>query len=211
MFYLINGSPRKNRSTATLLNHIADGIRSNYKEAAIIHLCDYDNQGCISCYNCKKKDTPLGKCFVKDELSLLIDRLNDAEGIILSSPIYFNSVTGLLRSFCERFFYCHMCYNSNNWPKPLNIPCGILLTCGMPPSEIQVLEVQAQILSRPLGNLCGTEPTLLTGMNNIIFSNPCNYKASVLELVHDKKLAYADTEFPKECQTAYEYGKKISR
>ncbi|MEI3340042.1 MAG: hypothetical protein V8R80_09010 [Eubacterium sp.] len=79
----------------------------------------------------------------------------------------------------------------------------------MPPSYIETLEGIAEKLSRPLGGLCGTQPTLLTGMNGILFRDPSKYEASTLEAAHSMKLAYFEHEFSSECQKAYDYGRQI--
>lgn len=56
-FYAINGSPRKQNNTATLLQKALDGIRDTYDDDScveIIHLYDLEYRGCISCFHCKR-------------------------------------------------------------------------------------------------------------------------------------------------------------
>ncbi|GAB6280397.1 MAG: hypothetical protein STSR0007_04670 [Thermovirga sp.] len=50
---VFNGSPRKNRNTATLLDHALKGTVSQGTETALIHLYDFSCQGCISCFERK--------------------------------------------------------------------------------------------------------------------------------------------------------------
>ena len=45
----INGSPRKNKNTATLIKHALDGATSAGAETELIHLYDLNFKGCISC------------------------------------------------------------------------------------------------------------------------------------------------------------------
>lgn len=56
--YAINGSPRKNKNTATLLQKALDGVKEAAKdkeiETEIINLYDYNYTGCKSCFACKR-------------------------------------------------------------------------------------------------------------------------------------------------------------
>ena len=71
----INGSPRKNHNTATLLQHALDGAKSAGAETEMIHLADYKYSGCISCFACKRKGTKfIGKCAVNDELTPILEK-----------------------------------------------------------------------------------------------------------------------------------------
>ncbi len=51
----VNGSPRKNWNTDTLLKHAVDGATSQGAETETVHLYDLEYKGCKSCFACKKK------------------------------------------------------------------------------------------------------------------------------------------------------------
>ena len=51
----VNGSPRKDWNTGTLLNKALEGAKSIGAETEFIHLYDYSFKGCISCFACKKR------------------------------------------------------------------------------------------------------------------------------------------------------------
>ena len=102
----INGSPRKNWNTATLLEKALEGAGSEGARTELVHLYELDYKGCISCFACKKKTgKSYGKCAVKDELTPVLKKVSEADVIILGSPIYFGTVTGEMRSFLERLFF----------------------------------------------------------------------------------------------------------
>ena len=66
----INGSPRKNWNTATLLNKALEGAAAQGAQTELIHLYDLNFKGCISCFACKRKDgKSYGKCAYHDDLS----------------------------------------------------------------------------------------------------------------------------------------------
>jgi multimeric flavodoxin WrbA len=129
----INGSPRKKWNTATLLEKALEGAASEGAETGLIHLYDLNFKGCTSCFACKLKDgKSYGKCAMKDELTPVLDKLKDADAVILGSPIYLGNSTGEMRSFMERYVFPYIVY-SNDIPSlyPKNIPVGFIYTMGV--------------------------------------------------------------------------------
>lgn len=114
----INGSPRKEWNTATLINKALEGAASNGAETSLVHLYELDYKGCISCFACKKiNGKSYGKCAVQDDLTPVYAQINDADSLILGSPVYFGNVTGEMRSFMERLLFQYFVYE--NPPKSL--------------------------------------------------------------------------------------------
>jgi multimeric flavodoxin WrbA len=113
----INGSSRKNGNTATLLQNTLDGAKSQGAETEFVHLTDLKYQGCISCFACKRKNTKyIGKCVLNDDLSPILEKAMAADAIILGSPIYVGDITGMMRSFMERFAFMNISYsNKKSW------------------------------------------------------------------------------------------------
>ena len=67
----VNGSPRKNWNTTTLLQKALDGAKSKGADTEIIHLYDLNFKGCTSCFACKRKNNlNIGHCAMKDDLTL---------------------------------------------------------------------------------------------------------------------------------------------
>ena len=96
----INGSPRKNGNTAKLIKKAIEGAQSSGADTELVHLYDLKYSGCISCFNCKRKNgASYGKCSVKDDLTPVLEELESADAVILGSPIYYYSVSGEMRSF----------------------------------------------------------------------------------------------------------------
>lgn len=93
--YAINGSPRKNKNTATLLQKALDGVKEAAKdkeiETEIINLYDYNYTGCKSCFACKRLEgKSYGKCAVKDDIQEVLEKVSQADGIIFGiSSIFF--------------------------------------------------------------------------------------------------------------------------
>ena len=128
----INGSPRTTWNTATLLEHALEGAASEGAEIEIVHLYDLDYKGCTSCFSCKLVGgKSYGKCAVKDGLTPLLEKVANADALILGSPIYVGTATGEMRSFLERLAFPYIVYDaarSSLFPKKM--PTGFIYTMG---------------------------------------------------------------------------------
>ena len=128
----VNGSPRKQWNTATLLEKAIEGAASRGAETELIHLYDLNFKGCVSCFACKTKGgKSYGRCAVQDDLTPVIEKIVQAHAFILGSPIYFGCVTGEMRSFMERLFFPLMTYTDP--PGSLftrRIDTGFIVTMG---------------------------------------------------------------------------------
>ena len=101
----INGSPKKNGNTAIVLDSIAQELATENIETEIIHIGNKTIRGCFGCGGCyKNKDD---KCVVKDEplVNEAIEKMKEADGIILGSPVHFAGVPGTMKSFLDRAFF----------------------------------------------------------------------------------------------------------
>jgi multimeric flavodoxin WrbA len=98
---LFNGSPRKEGNTHLCLNLVMDELKAAGIECEYIWIGMERLQGCISCYKCfANKDM---KCAVsKDKMNEYIEKIFDADGIILGSPTYFADVSTNMKALIER-------------------------------------------------------------------------------------------------------------
>ena len=100
---IIDGGPRKNFNTASMLQKFAEGATSVSKEIEVktIRLYALDYKGCMSCMACKVKGKASNVCKFKDALTPVLEDIAEADGLVLGSPIYFGDVTGQMRTFLE--------------------------------------------------------------------------------------------------------------
>ncbi|KAB3531510.1 flavodoxin family protein [Alkaliphilus serpentinus] len=96
----IMGSPRKKMNNDTLLDNFLLGLKEKSEEVEIerINAADLNIAGCTACDACSHK---LG-CVIKDDMKGLIEKFNDANMIIVTSPLYFNSITAQLKALIDR-------------------------------------------------------------------------------------------------------------
>ena len=103
----INGSPRKNGNTATMLNEILAGAAEKGAETRFIHLNELNMKGCQGCLYCREH---IGECAQKDDFQDLLEEMKTADAVALGSPIYVFSVTGQFKCFLDRCF----CFTEHN-------------------------------------------------------------------------------------------------
>ncbi len=96
----INGSARKDGNTAILINTVFKELEAEGIETELIQLSGTNLKGCMACYKCK--ETKNNTCVIKDELNGYIEKLLDADGIILGSPVYFADVSTEMKAFIDR-------------------------------------------------------------------------------------------------------------
>jgi multimeric flavodoxin WrbA len=208
----INGSPRKKWNTAMLLEKALEGAESQGADTELIHLYDLDFKGCTSCFSCKLNGgKSYGKCAVRDGLTPVLDRIQDAGALILGSPIYFGTVSGEMRSFMERLLYPYLAYtNPPSSLFPRKIQTAFMYTMNV--SEQQMKDYQYSVH---------------TGANENILARTFGYAESLfsfetLQFEDYTKVvfSYADPEvrrerrrtvFQKDCKKAFELGVRFGK
>lgn len=92
------GSPRRQGNTAALLQQAAAGARSAGARVTEIMLRDLKMSPCLEIYGCKKN----GRCVIKDDFQQVHDQLEQAQGIMLASPIFYYTVSAHLKILMDR-------------------------------------------------------------------------------------------------------------
>ncbi|GAB6127135.1 flavodoxin family protein [Humidesulfovibrio idahonensis] len=96
----INGSARLNGNTAIMLRVALAELEAEDIDTELVQLGPRALQGCIACYKCfENKD---GRCAVDDDMNGYIEKMRQADGILLGSPTYFADVTTNIKSLMDR-------------------------------------------------------------------------------------------------------------
>lgn len=98
---LINGSPHAKGSTYTALHEMEKVFTENGIEAEIVHIGNKDIRGCVACGACSK----LGKCAFSDMVNEVAPKFEEADGLVVGSPVYYASANATLIAFLDRLFY----------------------------------------------------------------------------------------------------------
>ena len=96
-----NGSARKDGNTAILINQVFSELEKQDIETEMVQFSGQKIRGCIACYKCfENKDK---RCSVKDDVvNDCIEKMLQADGIILASPTYFADVSSELKALIDR-------------------------------------------------------------------------------------------------------------
>ena len=98
---LINGSPHANGTTFRALSEVADTLQLNGIETEIITVGNEEVSGCKACCACVK----LGKCVKDDIVNVLVEKIQNADGVVVGSPVYYASINGTLKAILDRVFF----------------------------------------------------------------------------------------------------------
>ena len=94
----IFGSPRREGSASTLLRQAIAGARNAGAEVKDVVLCDLTISPCLEIYGCRKT----GKCVIKDDYEKIETLLQQVDGLILASPIFFYVVSAHTKILMDR-------------------------------------------------------------------------------------------------------------
>ena len=96
---IISGSPRKGGNTELLAEAFAKGA-SKHHQVEIVSVRDYKVNPCLGCNACFKTN---GICAQKDDMALIYEKMNQADMLVIASPVYFYSISAQLKAVIDRF------------------------------------------------------------------------------------------------------------
>ena len=98
---ILNGSPHQHGCTATALDEMIKVFEEEGVGTELIQVGTKDIRGCISCNKCSET----GKCVFDDLVNEVAPKLEEADGLVVGSPVYYGSPNGNIISFMDRLFY----------------------------------------------------------------------------------------------------------
>jgi multimeric flavodoxin WrbA len=207
-----NGSPRKKKwNTVTLLHNALQGAVSTGAEAELIQLYDLNFSGCISCFSCKKlsrrKD---GVCAVQDDLTAVLDRVREADALIIGSPVYYASESAATRAFLERLCFPYLQYAKNMRSLfPKRIHTAMIYTMNVPEEAVKAMGYD-QLFGRTkkLLEMHFGACELLLSTDTLQYSDYDRFEAEIF----DKEAKYQRHAevFPEDCKRAFELGVRMA-
>ena len=139
---ILNGSPRRNGKTASLIRAFTEGAESAGNEVEELHLCSMDIKGCIACEECRDNG---GNCVLKDDMHLVYDGYIRADVIVFASPEFWGSITGQLKTTIDRLFAIF----GKKDPSLVKKKCVLIMTART--DKYEVSENYYSIFPRVLG------------------------------------------------------------
>ncbi|MGN0535635.1 MAG: flavodoxin family protein [Eubacterium sp.] len=97
---IISGSPRKGGNSDLLCDEFMRGAQENGNKVEKIFLRDKKVAPCNACYYCRDKGN--GQCAIKDDMGEILDKMQAADVIVMSSPVYFYSIDAQMKALIDR-------------------------------------------------------------------------------------------------------------
>ena len=210
-FIGIQGSPRKEWNTATLLEKALDGVRDAGGEAERIDLYDLQYRGCVSCFSCKRKDGVHGVCAQQDDLTAVLEKIRNCDGLIVASPMYYTDISAATAAFWERLLYSNSIY-SNEIPTvfPKSIPVGLIYDMNMQKAAMEQFGIQKNQMMREnsIAMTFRTRPRTLWVCDTYQFDDYEKYESSMFP--EPAKAAHKARQFPLDLEAAYQMGQALA-
>lgn len=113
---LINGSPKEKGCTFTALDEMIRIFTQEGIETEVVHIGNRDVRGCVACGFCHKN----GKCAFNDIVNETAPKFEQADGLVIGTPVYYASPNGTLLSFMDRLMF------STHFSKHLKVGAAVV-------------------------------------------------------------------------------------
>lgn len=98
---IINGSPRRGGNTSIAVDELVKTFKSEGVETEVYQVLGSVIRGCVACGRCKET----GKCVFDDAVNELAPKFEEADGLIIASPVYFAAANATAEALMQRLFY----------------------------------------------------------------------------------------------------------
>lgn len=129
---ILSGSPRKGGNSDILCDEFAKGALQAGNEVEKIRVAEKNVGYCKGCYYCRSHN---GQCVIKDDMAVVLQKMIDADVIVLASPVYFYSIDAQLKAVIDRtvarwlevknkeFYYIATCADEENESAETTFAC----------------------------------------------------------------------------------------
>ena len=114
---IINGSPRPEGNTAIALNEMVKVFAADGIETETVLIGNKDIHGCVACGDCFSK----GKCVFDDVVNELAPKFEEADGLVIASPVYYASANATIIACLDRLFY------STHFDKTMKVGASVVV------------------------------------------------------------------------------------
>ena len=114
---MLNGSPKANGNTAMALSEMEKVFLQEGIEVEIVQVGNQAVRGCVSCGYCSKN----GKCVFEDVVNEIAPKFQEADGLVVGTPVYYASANATLIATLDRLF------SSTHFPKAMKVGAGVTI------------------------------------------------------------------------------------
>lgn len=196
---VINADPKQKQDVGKLLKSAGKGAESVGSKVEYFHLYKLNLRGCMNCSICKTKNKESFKCYWRDDLSPIIEKILNADTLLIGSQIFFNEPTSHYRALVERLIYCIVSYDRNYYYKG-KVNVGIFYSV-LSPKEHYEKSIRPSLKS--------TEDLfkMLNGKVEVYES----YKGLKSQIKTESEINAKEKEFNIDLEKAFEIGAELNR
>jgi multimeric flavodoxin WrbA len=203
-----NGSPRSNWNTSLLVKKALEGAASQGASTEYFDLGSIKFDGCQSCLICKKGPKFEGKCYHKDGLTPILEKIKQCDGFVFGLPIYMGLPSALSHAFLERALFSSYAYRKDSSVFGRKIKTGLVVTTGAP--ETMVNQMYQPLLKQLTGLFTGIYGSceFVGSYDTLQVSDYSKYDIQICDPKEKHRLR--KERFPVDLKNAYELGRKVA-
>ena len=114
---IVNGSPRLKGNTTIAINEMVKEFEKQEIETEILNIGNQDIRGCIACNTCASK----GQCVFDDAVNKAAPVFEEADGLVVATPVYYASANATIIAFLDRLFY------STSFDKTMKVGASVVV------------------------------------------------------------------------------------
>lgn len=99
---ILNGSPRANGNTAAMVRAFEEGAVAEGHKTCVFNVGKMSIGGCHACEYCHTRGG--SRCFQDDEMNNILEAADDAEVLVIASPVYYFTMTAQMQSALQRLY-----------------------------------------------------------------------------------------------------------
>ena len=191
------------------MKEAANGAESVGAEVEYVDLYKLDLHGCMSCLICKKMGKERCKCYWNDDMSPLIERILDADNLIIGSPIYLSEPTSHYRALLERLIFCILSYDNHSSYYEGKVNVALFYTMNAPKDYYETMMKQYLESSAQVFHMLNGEVEIYPVFNTLQVNDYSKYSMAAFD-EKNKKLNH-EKQFPIDLETAFEIGARLSK
>ena len=113
---IINGSPRSQGNTAIAVNEMVKVFKSENVETEIFQIGNQNIRGCVACNSC----ISTGRCVFNDVVNKIAAAFDEADGLVIATPVYYANANATLIACLDRLFY------SSHFDKAMKVGASVV-------------------------------------------------------------------------------------
>ena len=164
----------------------------------------------MSCLACKKVDKEKGKCYWDDDLSPIIDKILDADTLIIGSPNYLGESTSGFRALYERLIFCVLSYDGEPTYYKGKLNIALFYTMNAPREYYEAhMRSNYEPIENIMANLLNANVVSYAACNTLQVNDYSKFNMGMFD--EENKRQSRENQFPIDLEEAFKIGAELSK